>query len=158
MCVNSPVCSFSAFGATSVGLGNPWVHLPTVNFTSLLLNYSTHWSTKTKLASNMYVLCVGFKYWVLFIESGSNWSMGYLLPVPSGYMKLICSWLQHPGVVTPQTRSHYGAGTDFPCLPALERPKHYPFETFFPKWGAAFHEESLMKGTWRCHLGVQCHC
>lgn len=57
-----------------------------------------------------------------------------------------------------QTRSHCGAGTDFPCLPALERPRHHPAESFFPEWGAAFHEESLMTGMWLCCPGVQCHC
>lgn len=80
--------------------------------------------------------------------------------VPSLLLRLhlLAKEIQHPGVRTSQTRSHYGAGADFPCLPALERPKHHPVESFFPEWGAAFHEESLMTGTWLCHPGLQCHC
>lgn len=118
MCVNSPVCPFSAFGASSVGQGNPWVHLPTGNFIPLLLNYSTHCSTKTELALNMFFMLV-LNIGVLF-----NWQIWFkvehgifITRAPNSCMRQTCSWLQHSGVRTSQTRSHYGAGQTFhACL------------------------------------------
>lgn len=93
---------------------------------SKLLNWLKHQDEVGFKCSPCWFYILGLVWQIWFkLEHGI-----FITCAPSSCMKLTCSWLQHPGVRTSQTRSHYGAETDFPCLPALERPKHHPVESF----------------------------
>lgn len=136
----SSLCPLSAFGVTSVGQGNFCVHLPTVNFISVLLNYTTYWSAMTELALNTYVLVLNIRSCLASLVQTGAWNIMCSQQSHQANMFLIYN---KPGIVTSQTRSHYGARTYFPDLPALTRPKHPLLNHFSLQWGAVFHDEFL---------------